>query len=391
MLRSDFLMKVMSVVLFFAVAAYIGIYIFHSASNKLETTAAVRYTLEESGAAEGYVVRSETVLTGGDGIVSPMAGDGEKVGAGQAVAVCYGGETALERASEILELQMQIKEAKSARSASSALSATDIEDCVLALSEAVRHRNFDNLTDLTYGVKNNVFTGAGKITDEDLAALELRLDSLLGETANSRTVYAPMSGIFTSVVDGYENLTPDVLGELPPSSFQSVLKSQQIAPDALGKLVTDITWYYASVMDASEAEKLEDKATATLLFKSTYYDEMEMTIDRVSEAADGRCVVVFSAKRSLAEMLSLRALTAEVKFTSCSGLYIPEKAVYFDDKENGPYIYLLTGSRAEKVAVEILGPAPDGYVVRDGAENATVIREAPRSSSRAKSFMPARW
>jgi hypothetical protein len=74
-------------------------------------------------------------------------------------------------------------------------------------------------------------------------------------------------------------------------------------------------------------------------------------------------------------MLSLRALTAEVKFTSCSGLYIPEKAVYFDDNENGPYIYLLTGSRAEKVAVEILGPAPDGYVVRDGAENATVIRE----------------
>jgi hypothetical protein len=108
-------------------------------------------------------------------------------------------------------------------------------------------------------------------------------------------------------------------------------------------------------MDASEAEKLEDKATATLLFKSTYYDEMEMTIDRVSEAADGRCVVVFSAKRSLAEMLSLRAADGRGQFTSCSGLYIPEKAVYFDDNENGPYIYLLTGSRAEKVAVEILG------------------------------------
>ena len=331
MLRSDFLMKLMSVVLFIAVAAYIGVYIYHSASNKLETEAAVCYTLEESGAAEGYIVRCETVLTGDDGIVSLVAGEGEKVSSGQAVAVCYEGETALARASEIYALQLQIKEARAAKAASTALTASEIDGCVLAFSEAVQHRDFDKLPDLTYSVKNYVFTGAGKITDEDLDALERRLDNLLGENTNARTVYAPVSGIFTSAVDGYENLTPDILGELTPSSFQSVFRPGQIATGALGKLVTDITWYYAAVMDEDAARKLEGRKTATLRFENTYYDELEMTIERVGEAVDGQCVVVFSAKRDMSDTVSLRALTAVVEFTAYTGLFVPEQAVYFDD------------------------------------------------------------
>jgi hypothetical protein len=67
-------------------------------------------------------------------------------------------------------------------------------------------------------------------------------------------------------------------------------------------------------------------------------------------------------------------LTADVEFTSYSGLYLPEEAVYHDSID-GPYIYLLTGQQAEKVYVEILCETAGGYVARDGAENGTVLRE----------------
>ncbi len=376
MLRSDFVMKLMSVVLFVAVAAYIGLYLYHSATNTFKTELVVRYTLEESGQAEGYIIRNETVLTGENGTFTLMADEGVKVGAGQAVAVYYEGDSALERASEICALQMQIKEARAAQAiASSTLAAADIEDCVLALSEAIQHKNFSELTDLTYSVKNYIFTNsAAKITEDELALLELRLNNLLSESNNSQTVYAPMSGIFTSVVDGYEGVTPDALSDLTPAALQAAFVPQQISTNAFGKLVTGITWYYAAVLDSDDAQKLQDKKTATLQFTKTYYDELEMTIESIGEAVDGKCVVVFSAKRNLADTAALRMLTSEVKFTSYSGLYIPEQAIYSDDPD-GSYIYLLTGLQAEKVYVEILCPAQDGYIVRDGAENGTVLRE----------------
>ncbi len=376
MLRSDFVMKLMSVILFVAVAAYIGLYIYHSANDTLKTVPAVRYTIDESGVTEGYIVRNEVVLGGENGIVTLMADEGEKLGSGQAVAVYYEGETALELASEICTLQIQINEARAAQSASSSLSATETEDCVLALSEAIQHKEFDELADLTYSVRNIVFTNStGKLTEDELESLEIRLSNLLAQNTNTRTVFAPVSGIFTSAVDGYENLSSDALGELTPSSLRAMFNSgHNEAADALGKLITGITWYYAAVMDSSDAQELEGRETATLQFTKTYFKELEMTIESIGEETDGQCVVVFSARRGMSDTATLRMLTAEVRFASYSGLFVPGEAVYFDDSD-GPYIFLLTGLQAEKVAVEILCEASDGYVVRDGAENGTVLRE----------------
>ena len=59
MLRSDFVMKLMSAVLFVAIAAYIGLYIFNVADKPLKTAVAVSYIVEESGNTEGYIIRNE--------------------------------------------------------------------------------------------------------------------------------------------------------------------------------------------------------------------------------------------------------------------------------------------------------------------------------------------
>ena len=378
MKRSDFVMKLMSVILFVAVAAYVGLYFYQKAHNPLKTEAAARYTLEETGETEGYIVRSETVLDDEDGIVALMAEEGEKLGAGQAVAVCYEGESALERASEICALQLQIEEAKSAQATSSRQSSEDTEDCILALADAVEHKNYDNLQDLSYSVKTYVFTSSDQaLSDEEIELLELRLNNLLGENTDTRTVYTPQSGVFTSAVDGYEGVSPDNLEDLTPSGLRALFVSVNNEDEAIGKLISGITWYYAALMDSEDAQKLEGQSTATIQFTETYFDKLEMTIESIGEEEDGYCVVVFSVQRSLSDTAALRTLTAEVEFASYSGLYVPEEAVYTDDgaEPEEPYIYLLTGLQAEKVTVEILCQVSGGYIVRDGAENGTVLRE----------------
>lgn len=376
MLRSDFLMKLMSVVLFIAVVAYIGLYIFNAADKPLKTATAYSYTVEDSGSTEGYVVRSETVLQGETGTPTLMAGEGEKVASGQTVAVYYEGDAALQRASEIRVLQLKIKEAEADLAASSNLHSLDTDKYVLALSNAIQHQQLGDLEDLTYSIRTLVFTGSNEqVGAEELTGMKAELNTLLADTSGTHSIVVPQSGLFSSVVDGFESIGPDALEALTPSVLQARFSASQGSSAAtLGKLITGITWYYAAVMNAQDAQKLSDKDTAALQFTKTYNSKLEMKIESIGQEENGQCVVVFSARRNMSEIAAFRKLTADIEYSSLSGLSIPKEAVY-EDEDGKTYIYLLTGLQAEKVYVDILTEVDNNYIVKDGAENGTVLRE----------------
>ena len=391
MRRNDFVIKLMSVVLFLAIAAYIGLYIFDKANKSFVTASVVRYTAEDSGSADGYIIRSETILAGGGSTVTLIAREGEKLASGQAVAVHYKGESALERASEIHALQLEITEAEENAAITDEQRKTNAEEGVFALSDAVQHKDFSSIQDLTLGIEKTIFTSSSEpITSADLAVLRDRLAHLLDENNGTSTIYSPQSGVFSSVVDGCEAIGPDKLYDLAPSSLESLFKATgSLDAGILGKLIVGIKWYYAAVMDRSDADKLQlimDRANdgqlsggpvATLKFTKTYNARLDMKIESIGLEEGGKCVVVFSAKRGISDMTDLRRLTAQVEFSSTTGLLIPKEAVFHEtvESEDKTYIFLLTGLQAEKVYVDILSETGDNYIVTDGTENGTVIRE----------------
>ncbi|MEL4106366.1 HlyD family efflux transporter periplasmic adaptor subunit [Oscillospiraceae bacterium WX1] len=383
MQRTDFLMKVMTGVLFIAIAAYIGLYIFNAVDKPLKTVVAVRSTLDESGRAEGYVVRSETVVTGG-GSATLLVSEGEKVASGETLAVSYQGAAALERASEIRALQIDIKEAEAPTS-----TAGGAGEAVLELSRAVISGNLENLGELTAGIHKQVFTGSGQQDGgADLDTMKAQLAQLLSENAGTQTVTAPMGGIFTAVVDGFEGTTPDDLDNLRPSSLKALFSTPGgTGNDVLGKLMTDIKWYYAAVMDDDDVQrltdKLKEKKTFSVHFVDTYSTALDMTVENIGPSENGQCVVVFSSKQEIPDIAAVRALTAQVEFDSVSGLAVPKEAVK-TDPDGKPYIYLLTGLQAEKVFVDIRAEKGNNYIVCDGSENNTVLREGSVIIVRAK-------
>ncbi|SHI20109.1 hypothetical protein SAMN02745823_03339 [Sporobacter termitidis DSM 10068] len=389
MRRSDFLMKLMSVILLVGIVVYIAVYIYDKTENPLKTTVAVRYTAEESGDADGYIIRTEDVLDGDGATVTLMASEGEKLATGQALAVSYEGDAALQRASQIRALQLQISAAEAdADNATAEKKAVSADDSVLALSSAVQHGSLEALPSLTYNIENLIFTQSVKAPDIDLNALKDELNGLLAQNTDTRTIPAPVSGIFSAVVDGYESVGPDALQNLTPSSLEALFPPEpKPAEDVLGKLITNIAWYYAAIVDQSTAEKLRaivdqaaaDKkaAAADLQFTKTYNAKLTMKIESVGADENGKSVVVFSSKANLSDTTALRKLTAQVLFDSCSGLLVPKEAVYTEESDDGDkaYVYLLTGLQAERVDVTILAENGDSYVVQDGAENNTVLRE----------------
>lgn len=374
MRRSDFIIKLMSAVLFLAIVAYIGIYIYKSANKPIVTVKAVKYTVEDSGSAEGYIVRDETVLTEGGSTATLMVGEGEKVAAGQAVAVLYGGESALERASEIRELQLQIKEAEKAVAVSAEQKTANAGACILALSNAVQHKDLSTLQDLTLSVKTTIFTKNDTVSAAEVSALKATLSGLLAKNTDTTAIYVPMSGVFSSVVDGYEAIGPEQLDDLTPSSMETVFAPSQYANNAaFGKLITGITWYYAAIMDAEDAHKLEGRSAIALQFTKTYNARLTMQIESVGAEENGKCVVVFSAKRNVSNMTALRRLTADIEFSALTGLLVPKEAVYLES-DGRTYIFLHTGLQCEQVYVDILSENGDDYIVKDGTENNTVLR-----------------
>jgi hypothetical protein len=379
--RSDFVIKLMSVVLLVAIAVYIGLYIYNTAENPLKTTVAVRYTAEESGSADGYIVRTETVLTGGGSAITLMASEGERVAKGQALAVSYEGESALRRASEIRALQIEISAAEEEADAGDKVKTMSADGSVLALSSAVQRGNLENLPKLTYYIKNLIFKTERAHSETDLNTLKDKLSGLMAQNTDTETISSPMSGVFSAVVDGYEATGPEALQDLTPTALQAFFSpTPKPGGDILGKLITDITWYYAAVMDAADArrlqENLEKGTPADIQFTKLYNAKLMMSVESIGAEENGKCVVVFSSKTNMSDITALRKLTAQVLFDTHGGLLVPKEAVYHEEGDGGnqTYIYLLTGLQAEKVPVTVLCENGDSFVVQDGAENGTVLR-----------------
>jgi len=363
MKRSDFFIRLTTGVLFLAVACYIGVYLFNALISTYVTEKAIRYSIEETLPTQGFIIRTETVLENVGSTVLPIAGEGEKVAAGQAIAVEYLSLNALEMASEIRALKLRIAQLEASHGFNDAASF----DAVLELSAAVHNNDLSRLDEISLNIETSVFA-----VDADINALYRRLEELEDRSDGARIIIAQVSGTFSHVVDGFEHITPEMVNELSPTE----LSEQFIRPfntNGLGKLVTEFRWYYAAIMDSDDASQLSVGQLKKVQFFGAYNAEVEMLVENIGKRDNDECVVLFSSDHGIHNIAPLRSLRADVVFGIVSGIRVPKEAIHLDDDMN-TFVYLQTSGYAEKVDVEILRESGDSYLVRDGAETGSPLR-----------------
>ena len=367
MKRSDLYIRLTTGVLFLAVASYVGVYIYNALVNPYSTTNAFTYSIEETIPAQGYIVRTEMVLVGTGTAVMPVVNEGEKVAVGQPVAVEYTGHEALETASELRALRMQIAQLEAVGRGNSETAGFE---SVVALSGALQKGDFSRLDELLHDVEANVF--ATDAPAPELPELKARLESLESRTSGVRTIYAPVSGTFSQVIDGYEHIAPGALAGISPTDFADLFSTRYIVSGA-GKLVTEFKWYFAAVMPAADATRLTSGQQRTIQFSGAYSTDADMLVESIGKKEDGACVVLFSSDRGIFEVASLRQMNAEIVCGVISGIHVPKEAIRLDEG-GATFVFLQTGVRAERVDVQILGEFGDSYIVRDGSETGTPLR-----------------
>jgi len=363
MKRSDFFIRLTTGVLFLAVACYIGVYLYNALTNTFVTTKAISYAIEETLPAQGYIVRTETVLSNVGTAVLPIVGEGEKVAAGQAIAVEYMNTGALEMASEIRALTMRIAQLEASRTSGDAAS----YEAIIELSSAVYNNDFKNLDEISLNIETSIFK-----MEDDISVLKSRLDDLTRRSVGTRTVSAEVSGTFSHVVDGFEHIEPIMIKDIVPTDLYAHFETPYGTHGA-GKLITEFTWYYVAVMDYKDATQLTAGQSKAVQFFGAYQAVVNMLVESVGKREGDSCVVVFSSDQGLHNVAQLRELRADVIFAVITGIRVPKEAIHLDD-DGTEYIYLQTSGYAEKVKVERLAESGDSYLVRDGAETGSPLR-----------------
>ena len=366
MKRSDFFIRLTTGVIFLAILVYVGVYLYNAFIHTFVTTSALSYTIEETLPARGYIIRTETVVEDYAFSALPTAGEGERVAAGQTIAVEYTSPAALEIASELHSLRMKLAQLESIRNDDDSASL----EAVRNLSAAVNTGDFSRLAELSLSVEASVF-----VADTDISVLQHRLQELEGREYGTRTLISQVSGTFSHVVDGFEHIYPSSVYEMGPREVIASFNNPQ-RTTGFGKLVTEHRWYFAALVDASDAFLLSPGDTKLVRFSGTFNAELDMQIENISAVEDDTVVVLFSSDRGVHNVTPMRSVHAEVVLNVVSGIRVPKEAIHLDDDLN-TFVYLQTAGFAERVPVEILDPpgiVGDSYLVRDGLEIGSPLR-----------------
>lgn len=368
MRRSDNLIKIITLIVFVALAAYIGYYLYYMQANPLKTVLAIAYTSDDCAPTEGYAVRNETVLYGGGGSVSVLADDGEKISAGEVVAVEYKSSGAADRSSDEAALRLRIDQLETMlKSMDGGSIRASAYDSVTELSSAVGNGDLENLDRLLAEIDSFIFSDMSDYSEDgiksEIDSCREQLDRLNG-TVYSDTVYISPSrpGTFSSSADGLETVTPESLENLTVSGYFDLFKPSSPDKNAVGKMCYGTTWYYITAITDEIASRLSRGGYATMRFKKNYDATVQMKVDYISAEDDGMRVAVFSTNKYLPDVVSIRSLSADIVFSTYSGIRVPKEAVHIDD-EGVKYVYLLSGVQSRRADLEILCDLGDYYIV----------------------------
>ena len=389
------------VAMFAVLAIYLGVYAFRAFQEPYRTTLVYSYTAVDSVEADGLLVREESVFPDQTGIVEITRSEGEKVGVGQTVALVYRDTQAQADQAQIQALNQEIQLLQYAVSQSGSVeSAARLDEEILQSMVSLRSSSalgdYNDLEDQIREVKSDIlkrgYTYGDGLTAADLTAhlqeLSSQLTALNQRSASATTrVTTSQSGIFSSLVDGYESaLTPSSVMELTPSSLTALLGGADGSASATGKLITSNRWYFAAVLPLASAQRLSVGSTALLRFTGDFTQDVDMSVSYISEAEGDQAVVVFSTDKYLSRTTLLRRQTAELIFESWSGLRIPKSALRLveeetTDEETGEVsqtnrlgVYALVNGRTEFKEVDVVMEGSDYYVVSPVGTGRKILR-----------------
>lgn len=376
------ILNILSATILCLVVAYFSMQIWTYFTQPFTTVVMYEYQDEESVTVSGLLVRDEVVLANQDsGVLYLTRQEGDKVSTGGTVARVY---SDAESAQESQELQLasnlveQLTFAQNATQSAEASLRLDesIADTLIAYQQSIVSGRLEDADDqgasLRSLVRQRDFSYDSATVSADLEAATVALDALSSQTYSAtKTIKTAVSGLYSAVVDGYEELlTPDIIDALTPSSLSAMLPNTQ-ALSNVGKVVLGDTWYYVAVVSQEVGAQALKEGSVGLQFTKGLSQTLEMSVHSVSAEEDGNVVLVLENREFLSELTLLRAQSAELIFDTITGFRVPLSSLRVNE-DGVQGIYCVVGLRARFKPVTILYEGADFMLVESNTTQASL-------------------
>lgn len=336
MKKTDILIRVMTGLVLCAMIAYLSVYLVRRMMNPVQTALTVTATMSDSSSMSGLVLRDELVIQSEEQYIDVVVSNGEKVAAGQTVAVAYSSEMALARATDLETLAQEIQDVEKALEETEGINTAgnreeSIYSAITELSRVVRSEGLAGVDSQESTLADLIFrTEQSTATEDYLAQLNAAYAELAATAAGDITeITVSQSGTFSTVLDGYEGVSLQYAMTLSPSTLREVIAAERVVEEeAIGKLITSYDWYYAAIMNAEDAENLVAGRTAELSFGRYYSGTITADVVYVGRAEGQEQLVIFGLDRGFADMLAVRSVSAEVVYSDYTGLRVPLAGLY---------------------------------------------------------------
>lgn len=394
MKRSNYLTRVITLLLFAFLLVYFSGMVLQAVQNPLRTAPAVFTEIEEGFITPGMIVREEYVIQTQYPILSSLVRDGERVSVGMAYLSAYATQADRERSARrrMLEEEITQLEAQNRNAGQQAGIEVEIRRGLRELAQSTRTGDFSNLESQTIGLRALAFLGDETSLNERITHLRAEKQQIDAQGVNVNLLRAYRAGVYSSRVDGLEHINIASIREMSHTELRQMLGQNEPVGDAnaAGKLITGTNWYYVTLVPEAEYEALylrySRQVANRLMVRFGNVNNVPMRILYLGEPTDGYVKLILASTTALADTINMRYVEAEVSYRTVSGIRVPQEAVHFGevDPETGrpvSYVFTLTVNAAEQKFVHIIYAGDDFYLVSPDMERTAAARALREGNS----------
>lgn len=362
------------------------IYMVAAANRSALITATVEsVTVDDGIIADGVIIRDEVLIHKEPGrFYLPMHENGERVSAGNAIAVSFSSRSAMSKYQALLEAEARLtlyqslaqientpsampklnsdiytELRNSAAYADNGLYSGEVGDTYRALEELILWR------DIALAESSNL--------EVNIAELQLSIRKLKAElTGTMKELTIDNAGYFVQTADGYEQLlTVESIASMTASGLTDKLEfpAAAISSDTVfSKVVHGYTWYTAVILPEKEARLLSENE----YLLSVAGDRLTASVERVAtDNESNQTLVVFRCDIPLSDMAIERRQQCTIILGSYSGFKIPVDGLRVID--GVPGVFVLEGAKAVFKPVRILYTGDSYYIVESNRQNTDAL------------------
>ncbi len=325
--------------------------------------------MEKSYSFDAMVIREETVMSANkSGVLESMVEDNEMVRKNKHVASIYESKVDADIKNKLANVNMRIEEITKVREESSNVVSAGftieaaIKDKVAELTIALREGNVKKAYSLNSEIhilndKKNVWEKGEEYTDEVLDGLlkeKAEYEKKLGNAKED--LFSPTSGIYSTNIDGYEQLlNPSAAESMSVDDFNSIKNMKVSAEDIKKsgyqcKIMDNFTWSVAFTANKDEISKLK-KGSVVYVRNANSPKDMKAVVSYISTPTKDKYVVIVTSDIKCDWAMKDRFVKIDLIKNKYSGLKVPANALRVQEGKTGVYVVVDGIVKFKKVKV----------------------------------------